>query len=321
MAHEPASGNRDSRLRRPVVFAGLIGVGLLWATWPSLVTMVERWSSDPRYSHGYLVPAFSLFLLWWRRDRLKTGPLSGAPWAGMAFIAVGAALKLVGGYYFVTWIDTVSLVPSLAGICLLVGGWTALSWAWPAIVFLIFMIPMPYRVENALGAPLQRIATIASTYILQTLGLPAVAEGNIILMNKAEIGVVEACNGLGMLLMFFAFSTAVVFIIHRPLIDKAFILLSAIPTALLANIIRITVTGLLHETAGSKVADAVYHDLAGWLMMPLALGALWLELQLLSHLFVEPAVPAAVRVDMVSHPIGGASRRAGQGGKSAPRQK
>jgi exosortase len=145
-----------------------------------------------------------------------------------------------------------------------------------------------------MGYPLQRIATLASTYALQTMGLPAVAEGNVILIDEARIGVVEACNGLGMLFMFFAFATAATFVIRRPAADKAVILLSAIPIALAANVARITLTGLLHVTAGGEVADVVYHDLAGWLMMPLALATLWAESGLLSRLLIEPAPAGAL---------------------------
>ena len=84
-----------------------------------------------------------------------------------------------------------------------------LEWAWPSIVFLAFMIPLPWRVENALGPPLQSIATTVSTYLLQTLGFMAFAEGNVIQLNEARIGVVEACSGLSMLITFVALSTAV----------------------------------------------------------------------------------------------------------------
>ena len=119
------------------------------------------------------------------------------------------------------------------------------------------------------------------------MGLPAVAEGNVILMGDARIGVVEACNGMGMLFMFAAFAVAVVLLIEREPLEKFLILLSAAPIALLVNVARITLTGLLHETAGHVVADTVYHDLAGWLMMPMALAALWVELLILSHLFIE----------------------------------
>jgi exosortase len=147
----------------------------------------------------------------------------------------------------------------------------------------------------ALTDPLQRIATLASTFALQTIGLPALADGNVILLNDVELGIVEACSGLRMLVIFFALSTAVVLVIKRRPWEKALLVASAVPIALVANVTRITVTGVLHETAGREIADAVFHDLAGWLMMPLALGLLWVELKLLSRLLLDTA-PGPVRL-------------------------
>jgi exosortase len=298
MTHQ-TDPNLTPRSRLSIVLVGLLGLCLLWADWPTFETMARRWMSDPRYSHGYLVPAFALFLLWTRRDLLAAAP-SRPSWWGIPLLAAGVALKCAGIYYYVEYFEFLSLLPSLAGLALVGGGWAALRWSAPSIGFLFFMMPLPYRVELALGAPLQRIATLASTFALQTLGLPAVAEGNIILMNDARIGVVEACNGLGMLFMFLAFAAGAALVIRRPLTDKLVILLSAAPIALVANVARITVTGLLHETAGGKVADVVYHDLAGWLMMPLALAALWAEIQLLSRLFIEipPARDHPLPIDL-----------------------
>jgi exosortase len=280
------------RLSRPRLLVGLalLGSGLLWSYWPALRDMVDRWSHDPRYSHGYLVPGFALYLLWSRR-RLAEVPAKST-WWGVVLLAAAAALRLAGARYYVGWFDGVSLLPALAGLALLLGGWPALRWSWPSIGFLIFMIPLPYRLELAMGAPLQRLATLTSNYALQTLGQPAVADGNIIYLGDFPIGVVEACNGLGMLFMFFAFATAAILVMERPWVDKALILLSAAPIALGANATRIVATGLLHQLASTKVADTVYHDLAGWLMMPLALAALWIELWLLSRLFVEAPAPS-----------------------------
>jgi exosortase/archaeosortase family protein len=68
---------------------------------------------------------------------------------------------------------------------------------------------------------------------------------------------------------------------------RALILGSAIPIALTANIVRIVVTAILHETVGSGIANLVFHDLAGWFMMPLALVLLGLELWVLKHVLVE----------------------------------
>ncbi len=286
---------RSGRVDFPVAFGGVVlSACLLWATWPALVGMAQRWSNDARYSHGFLVPLFSLALLWLRRDMI-----SGfrPRWWGLGLFAAGMAMKLGGAYLYIPYIDEVSLVPTLAGACVLAGGLPCLRWAWPAVAFLVFMVPLPYRVEFLLGGPLQSFATWSSAYALQTMGLPAVTEGNVIHINEARIGVVEACNGLGMLIMFFAFATAAAFLIPRPA-DKAVILLSAVPISLIANVSRITLTGLLHVTVGGGVADHFYHDLAGWLMMPLALAMLWGELFLLSHLLVEPPASGPAPFDL-----------------------
>ena len=266
----------------------LLFAGLVLDYWPTLGQLAARWSNDPRYSHGFLVPIFALFLLWSRRGQLTPAP-DGPYWWGLGLLALGVAARLIGGYSAIEWIDSASLLVMLAGVAALYGGRRALRWAGPSIGFLFFMMPLPYRLEVAVGQPLQRIATLASTYCLQMMGLPAVAEGNIILIDESRIGVVEACNGLGMLMMFFAFATAAILVIRRPWVDKVFVALSAVPIAMLANVIRITITGALHEWVGGRVADVVYHDLAGLLMMPMALAILWLELRLLSALLIEPS--------------------------------
>jgi exosortase len=260
--------------------------------------MVHRWSTDPRYAHGYLVPVFALALLWLRRDRLES-LTPGPNWAGLLLIAAALALRLTGAYFYVGWIEGASLLPALAGLCVLVGGWRSLRWSWPAIAFLVFMLPLPFRVEGALAHSLQRVATKVSTYALQTLGYPAVAEGNVIELDDVEIGVVEACSGLSMVFTSFAIATGMVLVIRRPWLDKVLIVASAIPVALIVNVMRITVTGVLHETVGSRWANLVGHDLVGWLMMPIAVVLLSLELELLTRLLVEraPAIEA-VPVDL-----------------------
>lgn len=268
-----------------VGLTALLGV-LVWAYLPILRVMVDRWSFDPRYTHGYLVPAFAVVLLWLRRGQLAVGELSPS-WWGVLILAGAALIRLAAAYVYNDWLDAASMIISLAGVVTLAGGWPALRWAWPAIAFLFFMVPLPFRLELALGWPLQRIATIISAYVLQTLGFAALGEGNIIQMTDSTIGVVEACSGLSMMILFFAISTGFVMLIDRPLVDKLIIVASAIPIALVVNILRIVVTGMLNETFGEKIGNLVFHDLAGWLMMPTALLLLGAELWFLTHLFVE----------------------------------
>ena len=267
----------------------LIGTSLLWSYWPTLGEMATRWTHDPRYSHGYLVPVFALYLLWSRRH-LRSDHL-GSRWMGVILIAAGCALRWLGAYCYISWFEAISLLVSLTGLVALCCGWAALPWAWPSLAFLIFMVPLPYRAETALGFPLQRMATEASTYALQVFGLPAFSSGNTIVIDDFRIGIIDACNGLGMSYMFLALSVAAAVIVRRPLADRLLLIASAIPIALAMNVARIVATGLLHVMIGRRVADAVYHDLAGWLMMLLALAILFVECRLLPYLFIETDDP------------------------------
>jgi exosortase len=275
-----------------VLASVLLAVCVLWSLWPGLAAMADRWSTDPRYAHGYFVPLFAMALLWMRRSRLEGSKPSENAW-GLALLGLGAAFELGGAYIRLNTLEGLALIPYLTGIALLLGGWRILNWSWPAIAFLVFMIPLPWRVENALGPPLQYTATTISTYLLQTLGFMAFAEGNVIQLNDARIGVVEACSGLSMLLTFVALSTGAALVVKRPLLDKLVVVASSIPVALLANIIRITATAILHDTVGGHAADTFYHDLAGWIMIPLALILYWGEIWIISHLLIETKYQAA----------------------------
>lgn len=277
----------QAQSRNHLICIVVSGVALLWAYWSTLAAMAEKWSTDPQYSHGFLVPVFAAFMLWHRRRLLPQQWPQPNRW-GLALIALGIALHLAGAYVYFDALSMVSLLPLLAGLCLCIGGRPGLRWAGPSVCFLVFMLPLPYRLEVSLSHPLQRLATVCSTYTLQTIGFAAVSEGNVLILDDVQFGVVEACNGLGMLVTFFAMTTATVLVVRRPPVETLLIVFSAIPIALIANVIRITSTAVLHVEVGSAVAGVVFHDLAGWLMMPLALGLLWLEIRLLALVLVEP---------------------------------
>ncbi|MCI0380012.1 MAG: exosortase/archaeosortase family protein [Gemmataceae bacterium] len=305
----------QSLLRRlfvPIVCAALFLGVLLWAYWTTLADISWRWSNDPQYSHGYLVPLFAVALLWLRRGNIAwrggadvpvrqpgmpQGPQALKPsvW-GIGLLALAAGMRLAGGYFHFGWLDQMSLLPCLAGLFVLLGGKAAWRWSWPAVAFLAFMVPLPHRVAVSMSAPMQRIATETSTFALQALGRPALAEGNVILLNDVELGIVEACSGLRMLVVFFALSTAVALLLRKPLWERVLVAGSALPIALVSNVIRITVTGVIYDMLGPETGQAVFHDLMGWLMMPLGLAFLGLELWLLNRLLLEPAPSAGLNV-------------------------
>lgn len=298
-----------------VLGLGALGMALLWTYWPTFSVMADRWAHDPVYSHGYLVPLFALAILWFRRSSLNVPTLQPDWWSGGAFLLVGVILRLGGAYYYYPWFESVSLLPCLAGLCLLIGGRSVFAWSWPAIGFLFFMMPLPYSLETGMRQPLQRLGTQASTYVLQTLGCPAFAEGNVIVLKNERLGVEEACSGLSMLLVFFALAAAVTLIVRRPLWEKGIILLSAAPIAVIANVGRITITGLLYQWGKSNEAQLVFHDLAGWLMMPLGLIMIGMELKVLGYLMVMPPASKPLPISFArpaSLSVNGAKAKAGK---------
>ena len=282
----PTTGNPAQASVWPMRICVIALIAIIgWTFWPTIVELCQKWLHDPQYSHGLLVPGFALYLLWTRRGMLAT---CGSPQvaAGLGCLILAVACRIVSGIFCFDWIDAVALLPCLLGITLLLGGKPALKCAWPAIAFLYFMIPMPYRVETALSAPLQKLATLGSVFMLQSLGQPAIAEGNTIMMNDIKLGVVEACSGLRMLVTFFTFSTGIAIIIRKPWLERMCIVMSAIPIALVTNILRITATGVMYQH-NREFAQMFFHDLAGWFMMPVCLIFLGVELWMLNRLILQ----------------------------------
>ena len=273
-----------------VAFLALVA----WAYWTTLTDIGERWATDPQYSHGFLVPLFAGYLLWSRRSQIGWSDVRGR-WWGVGLVLAGVMIRLAGHALYLPWLDAGSFLVVLGGVAAAVGGRRVLLWAAPAILFLAFMIPLPYRFQTALGGTLQHAATQVSTYVLQTVGIPAVAEGNVILLSEIRLGIVEACSGLTMLVTFFALATAVAILAPRSWLEKVLIVASAVPIAILANVVRIAVTGALYEANQDELARSLFHDLAGWLMMPLGLLMLLIEISLLGRLIVPAGMRAAGR--------------------------
>lgn len=303
-----------------LIFIALLGAVVLWSYWPTLAKLALRWSEDPQYSHGYLVPAFSGYLLWLRRDRVQHDSFR-ANWLGLVLLGVAVALRLAGARFHFEYFDQISLVPACASLFLLAAGWRVFFWSLPGVLFLAFMIPLPHSVSLAMSGPMQAFATAVSTFLLQTMGKPALAEGNVILLNEIELGIVEACSGLRMLVVFFALSTAVAMLIRKPLWEKLLIGLSAIPIALASNILRIVVTGLFYDAFGNHFGGAFFHDLAGWLMMPLGLVFLGVELAILKHLLVESSGGSPVAGQVAPQRMGISAISLYEGGTKSRREK
>jgi exosortase len=271
-----------------------------------LYLIVCRWWFEPDYVYGFLVVPFAIFLLWVRREFAPGWTLRGNAW-GLLLVAVGALTRFFSAYFNYVLLEPLSLVPCIAGLVLFVGGWKALRWAAPSILFLVFMVPLPGALAGRASLPLQRIGASSSAYVLQTLGIAAVVDGNKIKAPCADLDVAQACSGLKMMMLFFAICFGAAFVEKRSIVERALIIVLAAPIALVSNIIRITLTGLLQEiTKDPKLAQTVFHDWVGFFMMPIAIGLLWLALLLWDKLLITPEVrPAAMGVPQAVRPSAG----------------
>ena len=267
---------------------GLLSLAVIACYGNTIMGTADAWES-PMYSHGYLIPAFAAFLLYLRREPFGIEPSTKERWWGVGIIVVATLVRVFSAIAVQFTIDRLTLVLCLIGVFVLVGGFRTLRWAGPALGFLVFMFPLPGFMVDRILRPMQTMATITSVYALQTLGVEVYRDGNRIELEHSPMNVVDQCSGLRMLTIFIALAVAIVMISnHRPIWERIMILASSVPIALLVNSIRITITGLLYNlNLDEQIVNQVFHDFAGLIMMPLALGFLFLEMQILSRLVVD----------------------------------
>jgi exosortase len=270
----------------PLAILGGLVLLVLIAYW-DMLSLTSRVWYEGLYSHGWIVPLCAIGLLWLRWEPI--GPVPAIErWAGLGLVLIGFLLRLPAAYVGMNPVDRLSFLPAVFGVFMMVGGFNLIRAVWPALGFLVFMFPLPSRLETSVLLKLQTLAAWCSTFVLQVLGVPALRTERIINISGIPLAVADACSGLRMVTIFCALAVAMVFLIERPWWDKFIILLSAIPIALVVNIVRITLTGLAYYWTGgnNEFIQKFSHDWAGLFMMPLALGILWLELQLLERITV-----------------------------------
>ncbi len=307
--NDSSTALRSKLLQNEGMWLVLALAALFLVYWNVFVWMSGVWSSNADYSHGYLVPLFAAYILWSNRGSLGQAQINkqntlanqqaeSGMLLGGSFMGCGLLMRLAGNYMRLPTLEGVSIVPMVLGIITLILGNRAVRWGAPAVLFLLFMVPLPSFLSGQLSGLLQSIATKVSTFAFQTLGIAAFSQGNIISLSNGQIGVAEACSGLRMLYAFFALTVGACMMIDRTWVEKAMIAFSAIPIAIAANCLRIIATGIAYEYLNPETAQHIFHDVAGWLMMPIGFAMLLGVLTILDRLIVPVEnlpIPARLR--------------------------
>jgi exosortase len=264
----------------------LLAVVFAWSYWPIFGELVHAWDSQPDYSHGWFVVPLAAYLLWARRSAMPA-PTGRLAWGGAVLVALSLAIRVAGSAFYIESVEAWSIPFWVAGAIWMLGGRKILSWSLPAVVFLGFMIPLPFHAEHFLSFPLQRVASAASCWLLQCLALPAVQEANVVLIGDVRLNIVEACSGLRIFVSIFALAYLYAVLIRKPWWTKCVLFAAVLPVAVAANALRIALTGVLHVMVSGEMAHRFSHDLAGWLMLPIAGAMLACVLWYLGKLIME----------------------------------
>jgi exosortase len=249
--------------------AALVGVAFAWSYWPICRELVHAWNTESDYSHGWFVVPLVAYMLWTRRGTMP-GRAPQFAWGGAIMIVAAFAVRIFGSACYIDSVEAWSIPFWVAGAIWLVGGRRMFWWSLPAVAFLAFMIPLPFHAETFLSYPLQRVATMTSCWLLQCLTQPAVQEANVVLIGDVRLNIVEACSGLRIFVSIIALAYLYAVLIKKPWWTKAALFAAVLPVAVAANALRITLTGLLHVWVSGEAAHRFSHDLAGWLMLPIA---------------------------------------------------
>lgn len=242
--------------------AAIVGALLVALYWKILHAMVIQWWDDPNYTHGFLVPLFSLYLVWRQRAVLRELPRSGSL-LGIPVILLGVAVLYLGDLGADNFLMRTSLIVILAGLVLFHLGRPILRTILFPFAFLFFMVPLPGVIFYSVTFPLQNLAARQAALTLDALGVPVFLDGNIIHLAQLSLGVTEACSGIRSLISLFAGAAAWAYLFLPLGWSTVFFVAATLPITIFANAARVVLTGLIGQNIGVEYASGFFHEFAG----------------------------------------------------------
>jgi exosortase D (VPLPA-CTERM-specific) len=237
--------------------------------------IVTAWST-PEYSHGPLIPILSAFLMMrqLRAVPIETGQITDR-WAGVVTLLFALVLGGIGRLIQISDFVAYATIIWVGGIVLISFGWRRGWQFWPSVLNLVFMLPLPAILYYGLSTYLQTLSSQLGVALLQLLRVPVFLDGNIIDLGVYKLQVAEACSGLRYLFPILSFSYIFAVLYRGPIWQKAVLLLSAGPIALLMNSIRIAIAGVVVDRYGTAFVEGLTHFLEGWVVFVACLGVLF----------------------------------------------
>ena len=272
--------------RHNLVTLALVGSGLLVTYWTVMAGLIDAWSTDDNYSHGFFIVPLAAYYAWERRAQFDRAPVRPAL-IGLLVVALGLMMLVAGTLGSEMFISRASLIGVVAGILLFLGGWSRLRVLFFPLAFLFLMIPLPALIFNKIAFPLQLLASNVGEYGINSLDIPILREGNVLILANAKLEVAEACSGIRSLVSLFTLGIVFGYFADRRLWVRSFIALSTIPVAILANGLRVASAGVAAHNYGTAGVEGLFHEFSGWVVFVIAF-LMMLALQRLVLRFAPP---------------------------------
>ena len=261
------------------VLVGFTLIGIVF--FDGIRELVHLWATKEEYSHAYLIPLISIFLVWQKKSELTRIQWNGS-WLGVAVLVLGLATWVVGALSTIYMVIHYALLLTIAGLVLSFSGRKSLRFLWVPLVFLVFMVPLPVFLYRAVSAQLQLVSSELGVLVIRLFGISVFLEGNVIDLGTYKLQVVEACNGLRYLFPLASFGFLCAYLYRGPCWHRAVVFLSTIPITVFMNSLRIGIIGVTVEYYGQEMAEGFLHSFEGWAIFMACLAVLFGEIWLLA---------------------------------------
>ncbi|MBX9604825.1 MAG: VPLPA-CTERM-specific exosortase XrtD [Gammaproteobacteria bacterium] len=271
------------------LLAAALALGLLGFLFrDGIAELLHLWETKEEYSHAYLLPALSLFLFWQKKNELLARPWRGS-WAAVGLCAAGLLVFFVGQLSAIFAVIHYALFITAAGVVLAYAGTRNLRYLWAGLVLLLFTVPFPQFLYQAMSTKLQLLSSELGVAVIRALGVSVYLEGNVIDLGSFKLQVIEACNGLRYLFPLASFGFLCAYLYRGPFWHKVVIFVSVAPITVFMNSLRIGIIGITVERWGQAMAEGFLHDFEGWAIFMACLAVLFAEIAILSRLQRPPA--------------------------------
>lgn len=235
--------------------------------------LVGSWINNEYYSHGFLVPIISGYIIWSLRKELATIEKKQSQ-TGLAILAVGILLQGIGVLWTIRFISGISLLVTVYGVILYLFGWEFMKKISFPLFFLVFMIPLPF--VDIIAPPIQTLSAVGSSMMSNILGIPVVRDGLVLTIPTGSFEVGLPCSGLNSIISLLTIAVLYSFILDGRMLMKFAIIISSIPLAIAGNIMRITSMLAIANKYGQNIAMNYFHDVSSLILFCVVLIVLFL---------------------------------------------